>query len=90
MKKQQAESIALQIFQVLADDLELLERFFTLSGLTPQNLRKVATSPGFYIAILEFVSNNESDLLTLAHRAHLDPVEITKARHTLSPEGEFD
>lgn len=90
MNRSQAESIALQVFQALASDEELLQRFFALSGLSPESLREVSRSSGFLTAILDFVSGNERDLLELAQRQNIKPEDIMMARSLLSPQGEFD
>ncbi len=87
---QEAENIALKLFQTIAGDEEHLDRFLALTGLTPQSIRAAANSFGFLPSILDYVCANESDLVKLAERTALKPEDISAAHHALSPRDSFD
>ena len=89
MKTSQAEDIALKLFQGMACDDELMQRFLDMTGLSYDSLRQASQSSGFMLAVIDFISGNEHDLLALAERLKIKPEDIMHARHTLSPHGEF-
>jgi hypothetical protein len=86
---EEAESIALSAFSVLAADDERLSRFLDLSGLRPETIRKAAASPGFLGAVLDHVASHEELLLAVADALSTRPERIMEARRTLSP-SEFE
>jgi hypothetical protein len=80
-----AQLLAIEALSFLASDPERLERFMDLSGLSAENLRAAATTPGFFLAILDYVAGDESLLVAFAANAGHDPSTIAKARDRLSP-----
>ncbi len=82
--KDTAETLAIAALGFLASDPERLERFLTLSGLAPQNLRVAAATPGFLAGVLEHISSDERLLLAFARDANCDPAAIARARATLA------
>lgn len=80
-----AEALAIDVLSFLAADVERLERFLALSGLTAESLRTAASEPGFFVAILDHLAADETLLLAFAANAGQDPTMILKARDCLAP-----
>jgi hypothetical protein len=80
-----AAEIAISVLNFLASDSERLERFLSLSGLGPHNLRKAAAEPTFLGAVLDYVAGDEALLLEFAESAGLDPSRVAAAREALVP-----
>ena len=69
--------------QFLAEDPERLERFLSLSGLGPHNLRQAAAEPTFLGAVLDHVAADERLLIAFADSQNLRPEMVMKARARL-------
>ena len=82
---EEAESIAAGAFSVLVHDEERLSRFFDLTGLRPESVRRAAATEGFLAAVLDHVAADEELLLTIAKALSTRPERIMEARHALSP-----
>jgi hypothetical protein len=85
----EAERLALSAFSYITNDEERLNRFLALSGLSLDTIRSAAGSPGFFVAILDYVASDEPLLLDLAKEMDTKPERIMEARWTLSP-SEFE
>lgn len=85
MNAEAAETLAISALSFLAEDGETLGRFLTATGLGPETLREAASSPGFLVAVLEFLLGDESLLLVFAERQRIRPMMIAAARHALDP-----
>jgi hypothetical protein len=75
-----AQSIAVAALNFLAADGERLERFLSVTGLGPHNLRAAATDPGFYGSVLDYLLADEPLLLAFSANAGLDPGEIARVQ----------
>lgn len=84
-RREAAESLAVEALGYLAADETRLERFLSLSGLGPENLRAAASAPGFFAAVLDHVAGDETLLLAFAGNGGHDPAEVLRARDTLAP-----
>jgi len=73
---------------LLAEDDERLERFFALTGLTPQTLRQATTGPGFASALLDYIVTEDDLVLALAARLKVAPQEIAAAQSALAHRSE--
>lgn len=80
-----AEALAISALGWLAQDGETLERFLSLSGLTPQTLREAAATPGFLGAVLAHLMNDESLLMAFAANETRAPEDIARAARLLDP-----
>ncbi len=80
-----AEALAVDALTYLASDPERLERFLALSGLSPENLRATAASPGFLASVLAHFTQDEALLLDFAAAKGCDPKLILTARDCLDP-----
>ena len=77
--------IAIQGLRFLASDREAAERFFALSGLDATTLRAAATAPGFAVALIEFLVQDEPILLRFCAASGVEPVEIASLLDALDP-----
>jgi hypothetical protein len=78
------ETTAISALGFLAADESRLERFLTLSGLGPHNLRRAAADPGFLAAVLDYIVADERLLVAFAAQEGLDPTTVVRAREALS------
>jgi hypothetical protein len=79
-----SETIAIRALAFLASDLERLERFLALTGLSPDEVRASAGDTGFLSAVLEHTTSDETLLMTFAANAGLTPEAVDAARLALS------
>lgn len=80
-----AQTIAVQGLAFLAEDDERLERFLALTGLSPDTLRAVVTSPEFLAGVLDHLVADEALLIAFAAAARIRPEDVMDAKHLLSP-----
>lgn len=80
----EAQDTAVAALSWLAEDSERLQRFLAVSGLGPQNLRSTAANPGFFLAILDYLSSDESLLIAFAAHMNFAPETVMQARQRLS------
>ncbi len=80
-----AEALAIQALGFLAAVPERLDRFMALCGLSPDNLRAAASSPGFLGAVLNHLTQDDPLLLAFADAAGCDPKLVLRARDCLDP-----
>ena len=59
----EAESLAIKALAFLASDPERLGRFLAITGLGPETIRKAASNPGFLVAVLDYLANDETLLV---------------------------
>ena len=78
-----AQAVALNALAATLADQRLAERFLSLSGLTPPDLRHRAAEPRFLAEFLHFLEANEADLLAIADRISVKPEQLVIARHVL-------
>ncbi len=85
-----AENVAFAAFDRLIAEPSRLAGFLSVTGLRPDTIRQAAGQPGFFAAILDYVSADEALVLAIAGELEMDPAEIAAARARLSPEAAFD
>ena len=83
MKREEAETIALQALAFLAKDEEILEHFLTLTGLTLPELRNRVREPDLLGGVLDAILANDTVLLNFCNAASLSPDTILLARRAL-------
>jgi hypothetical protein len=66
------------------NDGDRAERFLALTGLTPESLRAGLNDPATLMAVLDFLANQESDLVAAADALEIDPATLIAARENLS------
>jgi Protein of unknown function (DUF3572) len=77
------ESMAISVLTFLAADIGRIERFLSVTGLGPGNLRAAAAGPGFHTSVLGYLVANEPLLVQSAAEAGLDPEEVVRALRRL-------
>ncbi len=85
LSQEAAEALAIDALTFLAAAPERFERFMALCGLSPENLRAAAASPGFLAAVMNHLAQDESLLLSFAEAHHCDAKLILQARNCLDP-----
>jgi hypothetical protein len=75
-----AEAVAIRALDGLAASPERLGRFLALTGLSPQSIRDVASSPGFLAAVLDHVTADEPLLLAISAETGISPEAFAAAR----------
>jgi hypothetical protein len=75
--------VALEALAWLAQDSTRLGRFLTICGLGPNNLRQAAAEPSFLVAVLDYLSSDESLLVAFAAATRRAPQFVSGARERL-------
>jgi len=78
-----AQVLALNALAAALADQRLAERFLSLSGLTPPDLKQRLGEPQFLAEFLHFLEANEADLVMIADRISAEPEQLVIARHLL-------
>ena len=73
-------AIALRALAATLGQQRLAERFISLSGIDPPDLRQRASDPDVLVALLRFLEAHEPDLLAIAEELGVKPVELVAAR----------
>ena len=81
---EEAEGIAIQALTFLAVEPPRLWRFFKLTGLDPDSLRLTTNEPGFLMAVLDYVLQDESLLFVFCEHCEIDPAFVSPARDRLA------
>lgn len=83
LQTDEAEVIALQALQYLAQDGDRLGRFLSLTGIGPQDLRTGAGDTAVLTAVLGYMAEDESLLLVFCDAARLPPESVMDAHRAL-------
>lgn len=85
-----AETTALRMLAFLAADEQRLEDFLRITGLAPQDLRRLAAEPQFLAGVTDHVLADQSLLLTFCAEADLNAEDVVRARqHLPGAPGDF-
>ncbi|MDQ0510661.1 DUF3572 domain-containing protein [Ancylobacter amanitiformis] len=84
---QAAREVALGALGFLAADPERIGPFLAESGLSPADLRGIAGSTPFHVALLDFLINRQDLLIAYAGEAGIDPGHVVAAREILAHDG---
>jgi hypothetical protein len=74
-----AQTIALQGLAFLAEEPGRLQRFVSVTGLDPAELRARADAPDLLAAVLEYLASDESLLLVFAASRGIAPETVVPA-----------
>ena len=85
-----AEALALAALAFLASDVARLERFLSLTGLNPNDLRQLATEPGLLASVLDHLAGDERLLLHFCEEGGHDPLTVMQARQALGGDSPWD
>ncbi|WP_405051841.1 DUF3572 family protein [Sphingomonas sp.] len=64
-------------------DQRLAERFLSLSGIDPPDMRQRAADPALLVALLTFLEAHEPDLVAVAAAIGVKPEALVSARRGL-------
>jgi hypothetical protein len=78
-----ARSLAVSALAFIAADSDRLNRFLSLTGLGPHNLRTAAADPTFLSSVLDYLVADEELLVAFAAEAGLEPEAVARAHHAL-------
>ena len=78
-----AVALALRALAATLADQRLAERFLSLSGIDPPDLRQRAGDPAVLAALLRFLESHEPDLVAIAEELGVKPAALVAARHEL-------
>lgn len=76
-------ALALQALGWVLVDEDRADRFLSLTGLDPDDLRARLTEPAVLCAVLDFLANHESDLVAAADALNIRPETLVAAREKL-------
>lgn len=76
-------ALALQALGWVLGDAPRAERFLSLTGLTPEELRAGLGDPAVLSAVLEFLCGHEADLIAAADALAVAPGDLAAAREKL-------
>jgi hypothetical protein len=80
-----AESVAIQVLNFIVTDDDRIVQFLNVTGLQPETIREAATSPGFLLGVLEYISKDEGMLKRIEQELSIRPAAILVAIVHLSP-----
>ncbi len=81
-----AAILSLQALAWLLGQEQLVDRFISLTGLTPETLRSRADHADMQTAVLDFLLSHEPDLCACAAALDMRPSDFVAARQILAPE----
>jgi Mn-dependent DtxR family transcriptional regulator len=76
-------AIALRALAATLSEQRLAERFLSLSGIGPPDLRQRASDPDVLVALLRFLEAHEPDLVAIAEELGVKPAVLVTARREL-------
>ena len=82
-----AQEVALGVLGFMAGDPERIGPFLAESGLAPGDLRGIAGSPAFHVALLDHLIGRQNLLIDYAAQAKIDPGHVVAARDILAHAG---
>lgn len=78
-----AQSLAVGALAFIAVDSDRLNRFLSLTGLGPDNLRAAAADPAFLGSVLDYLVADEALMVEFAADARLKPEAVARAHAAL-------
>jgi hypothetical protein len=78
-----APALALRALAAMLGDQRLADRFLSLSGIDPPDLRQRAGDPALLAEVLRFLEAHEPDLVAIAGELGVKPETLVAARHEL-------
>lgn len=78
-------ALALRALAATLANQRLAERFLSLCGIDPPDLRQRVSDPDVLAALLRFLEAHEPDLVAVAEELGVEPAALVAARHELEP-----
>lgn len=79
MPRDEAGLLAVEALAYVAAEPERLQRFLSLTGLSPGNLREISADPGFLSSVLEHLASDEALLVAFCQSGAHDPLSVMQA-----------
>nr|WP_111300467.1 DUF3572 domain-containing protein [Paracoccus saliphilus] len=86
---QRARDLAVDILLHLANNPEELDRFMSLTGLQPADLRSLQERPDVALFLLDFIAEEDERICNFAQAMNMRPQDIMAARTALSGPGSY-
>lgn len=83
VRRENAETIALQVLAWMAADGEVLRHFCAATGMAPEDLQRAAEDTDFLSGVLDFLAQDEAAVMTFATDVGIDPRRLAEARAAL-------
>jgi hypothetical protein len=83
-----AQILSRQALIFLAKDLARAERFLSLTGIQPSDIRKLTAEKGFQLAVLDHLLADEFLLMQFAESEGIDPHDVGASRRALEASDE--
>jgi hypothetical protein len=78
-----AIALALRALTAALGNQRLADRFLSMSGIDPPDLRQRAGDPVLLAALLRFLEAHEPDLIAIAEQLDVKPAALVAARREL-------
>jgi hypothetical protein len=78
-----AETMALKAVQFILADNRILENFVVASGILPEDFRNLIKTSDFLAGVLDFLLDNEEQLIEFCSQYKIAPDDPAKARRSL-------
>ncbi len=83
-----AESLAIQVLNVIVADVDRIIQFLNVTGLQPETIRASAQSFSFLLGVLEYVAKDDEILRVMDQELRIRPAAILAAIVHLAPQPE--
>jgi hypothetical protein len=77
------EAMAIEALGFLAGDPDLLGQFAAMAGLDLADIRTAAAQPGFLLAVMEFLMQDDAHLVAFATQSGRRPESVAAAARRL-------
>ena len=88
LNHEQAEAIAVQMFNFIVADTDRIIQFLNVTGLQPETIRESAKSSLFLLGVLDYASKDEELLKAFHEETKIRPAEVLVACVCLTPKAE--
>jgi hypothetical protein len=87
--RESAQELATAALLYLAERPDLIEAFLGATGLQPQDLRRVASSPEMALHVLDFLLEDDARVMEAAAEMQIPPGDLMHARTALAGPGNY-
>ncbi|WP_374299234.1 DUF3572 family protein [Paracoccus sp. (in: a-proteobacteria)] len=87
--RESAHELATTALLYLAEQPDLMAQFLAATGLQPQDLRKVASSPDLALHVLDYLLEDDRRVMDAAAGMQVAPGDLLHARTALAGPGSY-
>ena len=87
--QQSAQELATAALLYLAQRTDLMQEFLGATGLQPQDLRQVASSPEMAVHVLDYLLEDDRRVIDAAAEMQIAPGDLMHARTALAGPGSY-